>query len=511
MRKIPRWTLVLALAMALFAILAMYTFLPHELPLAEVSRKPARPVITSVAPKERHTPDVQRRPRKDEQQRPREPDAIVTRKVMIAGCVVNEKQQPVAHATVQVQPPYSKPFESIQTDAEGTFLVPGLAAGTYLVSVQHGDYAPVEKLEVLAGGESLRITLRAWGAVEGNVVLPSGEPASEFEVSFFKGYLEYPIISRHTPMVRCVDPSGYFLLGEVDAMETTLLVRAEGCAATAHYLPKVGAGGTTQAGTIYLQQGTALDGLVLGPSNMPVGGADIFVGWVPSSARGPEREYVAATTDSQGRFHLASLSPGLARIYARHPHFAVASEEVVLEADTNAEVEIYLGEGGQIEGRITVDGTPGEGIVVNLSDTLSKRLLTQVRTDDHGYYRLLSVPLGDVSLSAHFSPGTSGQHYKRIQAVVEEGKVTVADFDFHLGTAEIVGRLTIDGSPPRNATAELTIEEEQVGTSLSANGEFRLDRLPEGDGQLILSNLHGWRQAIDVHTKKGEVTQVFLD
>ncbi len=104
----------------------------------------------------------------------------------------------------------------------------------------------------------------------------------------------------------------------------------------------------------------------------------------------------SAISDSKGRFHIASLSPGKYRFTARHPDKAKSSAkdvEVKVGVPT-PDIEIRLDDGGGIEGNVTGLGQRPLADALMVAVSLQAGTMRSTTTDKAGYYRIDGLPSG---------------------------------------------------------------------------------------------------------------------
>jgi hypothetical protein len=106
---------------------------------------------------------------------------------IIAGSVVDGKGVPVPDSWVRASlMDKSTPFsfggtDAVLSNADGTFELPPLSRGRYVVTAQH-QLGEGRALEVEAGRRDLVVVLDDYGTLAGVVTLPDGQPAPAFSV-----------------------------------------------------------------------------------------------------------------------------------------------------------------------------------------------------------------------------------------------------------------------------------------------------------------------------------------
>lgn len=165
-----------------------------------------------------------------------------------------------------------------------------------------------------------------------------------------------------------------------------------------------------------------ITGRVVGDDGRPVADAMISYSRAYSRIRSPRQ---TATADSDGRFRLTGLEPGLYNVYAMMPGLVNAPEPVgnVNESGfyrPGDSVNITLIKGGVITGTVRdANGEPVVAVVVRairtkdaVGKTLFSGTLQERMTDDRGVYRIYGLPPGTYLVSA----GGSQRFYMEFNA-----------------------------------------------------------------------------------------------
>jgi len=196
------------------------------------------------------------------------------------------------------------------------------------------------------------------------------------------------------------------------------------------------------------------------------------------------------TADENGRFVLKLREADTYIVRAEADgHAPSDSGPLALHPATGQELELVLGSGGALEGRVRLrDGRDPEGIIValNRADGFPRTL----RADAEGRFRFEELTPGAWQLSSakrEFNPNQHGGAYATREGwslptncVVVEGETTYMDLDLRdHEQGELEGRLTLDGSPARDWLVEAwpdgvrAFSGELPRTALDAEGRFR--------------------------------------
>jgi protocatechuate 3,4-dioxygenase beta subunit len=243
------------------------------------------------------------------------------------------------------------------SEADGGFFVGGLEAGSHDVWATAPGYAPAEATAT-SGGEPVDLVMDPGGEIAGRVVDADGSPVEDAHVSA-EDESRLPGPGRFKSG-RSDEGDGRFILRDVAAGKYSLLVRAgtRGEASVADV--RVGAGRTTNVGTITLGGGGTLQGVVVDSGGNGIPGATV------GAERDANRRYgqIQTQTGSTGAFELRGVPIGMVYVSASHPAYAPAPP-VTATVDPDKEpapVRIVLPRGGKIEGRALYrDGRPFVG------------------------------------------------------------------------------------------------------------------------------------------------------
>ena len=439
----------------------------------------------------------------------------------ISGRVTSEKGESIERASVNASGRNSHAGAS--TDKDGSYTVSGLAEGPHYLSVSHRQYTGEQRQQVEAGSTNVDFVLAARGAIEGQVIAAdTGDPITSFEIMQQTGshiWLE-PWMSER--FARVHDEEGRFSLTGVEAKDVTVMARADGYAMSTEYISGVLPGETLEGVVIRLEPGALVEGTVQDPSGAPLAGASIYIGGIPpehSRERG-----AAARTDAQGAFQLSSVGKDTTSISAYYPGYAPATVAITVDARRATRVDICLTAGGEIEGTVRVGGTPSSGQWVNVYNASAPGGNQSGKsTDENGFYRLTGLAAGTVRVSVHLSDvqgSPSGRNITR-EAVVEDGLVTVVDFDVPLADALIEGAVTSGGQPVKGGHVNVQVKgqggmQESSYSAIKSDGTYRIESAPVGSVRLQVGAQTGdggsWRtKVVDVETVSGRAIRKDID
>jgi len=213
-----------------------------------------------------------------------------------------------------------------------------------------------------------------------------------------------------------------------------------------------------------------------------------------------------ARTDAHGRFLLTPRAAGSYYVRAE-PVDGAAAEIGPIEVDerlAGPALELHLGPGGAIEGRVRLSrGTDPEGSIVGITRGDGGERTQRVASDGRFRFEQLMPGPWRVELRSEETFGAPTS-YSAIQAprvkpfeleqncTVYEGETSFVDVsDGKLGALAFEGRLEVDGQPSASWTARLgtagRLELEGAGwTTLDADGRFTLSASGPGKYRLTL-------------------------
>jgi protocatechuate 3,4-dioxygenase beta subunit len=149
---------------------------------------------------------------------------------------------------------------------------------------------------------------------------------------------------------------------------------------------------------LLLLPGASITGSVTGPDHRPVAGAI-----VAAQKRGEWgfEQAGTETTDARGRFSLVGIEPGTYVLAVRHPALAPGVADVTVEPLADAQVDIVLGRGAPVLGRLMADRDRPVGGTVAVEALAGRRVtsrlaeILQAEAGPDGLFVIERVPPGD--------------------------------------------------------------------------------------------------------------------
>jgi hypothetical protein len=359
----------------------------------------------------------------------------------IRGRAVDRAGGPVAAASLYAWPVSGSTFgldgisssspDPVLSEADGRFVIGGLAGGTYNVTAAAPGYVTEAQQTEAGADKPVRLVLAPGGTVTGAVVDGRRRPVEAFTVTAERvenGLSGYGV--RASKEVASAD--GRFTLDGLAEGTYVVGARAPETAPGRRSGVKVVGGRVSDAGTIRLGAGGAVRGSVVDSAGAGVAGA-VLLAFVPGPAAWRDR--AESQSDSSGQFEMTGVPVGRVTVTATHPSYAesrVADLEVE-PARGPAEARIILSAGGRVEGTARKrDGTALPGLVSvtrrsNEPEGLVFPGTATVQSD--GSFSLDHVAAGPVTVSLLAKPSAGvSLGVETREVVVVEGQSTSVDF-----------------------------------------------------------------------------------
>ena len=400
---------------------------------------------------------------------------ILGLEAVIAGSVRGKRGSGIPDQTVNAMAvdATARTGNAARTLADGTFRVDGLKAGVAYNLFVSSWGSNASKKTLTAPADGVEIVVGGTGRIAGRAVDADGRPVPEFQVS-----AQTDKTSGGSGWVNPVrqdvsSETGEFIVENAPAGALEVRVVAKGYQAA-----RVGGiaveEGETRAGVeVKLVRGATLHGRVVeARSGRPLPEVDVSTHSAPAGA----------TTDTDGAFSIEGVTPGKARVTARGPEYATASEFVEV-AETGGTVELKLTPGASVSAAVvSPSGEPQAG---------AEATLTQAG-QNYGGTKAVAGPDGRVKYS-HLSPGryalTAGSGGRRSKPVDVALETDQARDDVRVvmgGGATVL--VTVTGLSPEDRR-QLEVGVAWASTYVTAkelsDGGFEARDVPSGRGQVF--------------------------
>jgi protocatechuate 3,4-dioxygenase beta subunit len=437
----------------------------------------------------------------------------VARGAALSGRVVDDTGKPIARARVvassasEVLTVADPPLDAVLTDADGSFSIPVLSAGTWRITASSGDFAPTTTAPIAVDGEHARggieVELVPGSVVRGTVTDASGAPVPAADVSVVvHGFLPW-----RTRRQTSTDASGSFVIRGLERRAVDVVASHETGASA--IVPVDLAANREQDVRLTLDLTAEITGTVVDERGQPLAGAPVIAepestGDAMDRAAWGVRGVQETVTDQGGEFHVGGLPGGSYTVRAARPGAAESAlwlSTGVVTTPSSAPIRIVVAAEGRVLGRVRLaDGKPVTAFTIALGNTRPRPISSQDGTF------AVAAPAGTYALTVA-GPGfvTTG-HDVTVAAATDTDVGTLAV----TAGRSISGRVLDEtGMPVAGATvaagsllsgggAELYIEHESIAakdTRTDADGRFVLAGFPPASLTIVAGKPNAGRSA----------------
>ena len=303
-------------------------------------------------------------------------DIVLAPSALLRGDVVDDSGSPVAGAWLGIEPSGRGGVWSIgpgqwqaTSAADGSFFFAGATSGhAYRIRAEANGYAPttvaIPAAPAGAAREPVRVTLTRGRLVQGMIADPHGVPIAGAEVALLPvaatgdGGYSWDVSARKTSVT---DTRGAFEFAGTPPGRHELTANHPdhvSVRATAFEVPS--GEGTKDVGTLTLDVGAAIEGVVRDFQRRPVGGAQVKVHQNNIDQRRPhDPEIRTAVTDTDGTFRIGGLRAEPADLVVEAEGYE-RFEMAAVRPQAGSPIEVQLGEGARLVGRVL--DADGEGV-----------------------------------------------------------------------------------------------------------------------------------------------------
>lgn len=289
--------------------------------------------------------------------------------------------------------------ETLTTDANGSFVLDGIAPGKLPITVTHPDYAEARQaVEVQEGYSTAEIRMTTGAAIGGLVVTDGGQAASGADVVLqTAGETGFGRFLAAAGSSAVTDASGRFRFEHLSAGRYSLVASLR--SRTSAPLAVVLAEGQVQDDALLqITTGATLRGVVTG---IP----DSWKNGMTVTAIGAGAWSGSTRTGADGRFQFTGVPPGTVTLRGTAGDFAGSSRSVMKQVEMPegqpvVEAELVFDPGYVLSGRVTRTGQPlpNVTVVVNLIGGGGRQASS--RTDEGGFYRMEGLAEGTYNVFA---------------------------------------------------------------------------------------------------------------
>ena len=282
----------------------------------------------------------------------------VLRGITVDGAVRDDLGGPVAGARVFLQErmSFDRPdgfLVEVTTAADGGFSIPGTPSdGVLLWAARAAGH--METKGVLGGETRLEVVLDRAQRVSGRLVDPDGLVLRDAKVVV--RYVTDASSRNHGGKIE-VDAEGVFTFHRELASKARVQVQARGFRQAQRILeplPQSGWPKEVDLGEIPLDRGRTLRGRTVDVSTgAGIGGVEVKSTIFRKDGRSLVLDQQEGLTDDEGRFELSGLPPQEpVALSARKAGYAPRNLDLGEIGEENEEIEVVLGRGGRVEGRL---------------------------------------------------------------------------------------------------------------------------------------------------------------
>jgi hypothetical protein len=403
-----------------------------------------------------------------------------------SGVVLDDVDQPLEGVEIKGSQNYVGALltgflsRTCNSSADGSFLLEGFVPrgsdGSNLPITLRATKEGYRESEVTVFSDDKSVLIRLQkglsGSISGRVVEAEGgssTPVTEFQVEVFtwRGSLH--------DFNRFQSSTGEFLFPDVEEGSYDLFISAPNRAP--HYVERllVKPGEETSAGTLRLTRGATITGHVRGKrGSEPLSGAIAYI----QAGRTTYylRTLTGASTDETGYYRLEGVPSGPNYVLATHPDYAAASSPKidVIEGREYSNVDLVMGNGGSIMGRISDGGIPLAGQIIMIFPTGhsagSLGSWISLQTDENGYYHKDGLMPGSYYCSANIPrqhadvTGETNLVSKTLE--IHEERTTTFDIDLCEGSGSVEGKVM----------SAVPIPPEAIGVSVQLSSSYSSNR-----------------------------------
>lgn len=442
-------------------------------------------------------------------------DIVLAPAALLGGQVVDAAGRPVAGASLWIEPTGRNGGWTIgpgtwkaTSAADGSFFISGVASGNaYRLHAEANSYAPgIVAIPAASTGsmrEPVRVVLTRGRLVQGTITDRQGTPIPGAEVALLPvavtgtGGYSQNIAARRTSTSDA--RGGFEFAGTPPGRHELTASHPEHVSVRAVAFEVPSGEGTKDVGTLTLDVGSAIEGVVRDFQRRPVGGAQVKVHQNNIDHRRPlEPEIRTAVTETDGTFRIAGLRAEPADLVVEADGYE-RFEMAAVRPQAGGLIEVQLGEGARLVGRVVNDD--GEGVAnayiwlrldrnPGLSRTAWSTAPTRHQTATDGDGRFLFEALGagpwtvdiageqlaeDVG-AIRLRPGEEREIELRLRARARLAGVVTDPYGEPVAGAEILVQ-------PLDPAGQVTSTHQSAGTD--AGGAYEAHRVPSGPARIV--------------------------
>jgi protocatechuate 3,4-dioxygenase beta subunit len=414
---------------------------------------------------------------------------VLRRGAVVTGRVLGPDGAPVPGADVRVLQTsredvlFAMARESARTDAEGRYRLEGVEEGRRSIVASHESFQrAVKDLDVQAGENRLDLQLGQGQAVAGRIVDPAGRPVPGARVVLSTQGFGY---GGEGMAEAASEEDGSFRFPSVASGTYGLSASKEGYAPGALPDP-IQVGGAPVTGLeVRLATGGTIRGRIRGLGLEALASVNVFA--VRSDGVGMEAGMRQGVVDFEGIYTIEGVAPGDWMVMAMSGSGSARGRVTLPEGASEAVLDLELGGGFMLSGRVLRAGQPMPGlqVVASGNNVVSHAMGS---TGPQGEFRLEGLEAGTYHVAAmDFRTGI--RHAEEVE-ISGDREIVI-----ELPTQRVSGRVVdaTDSSPVEGATILLQKPEGEAemgflgssGASTDPSGAFTLSNVGEGTWRVV--------------------------
>jgi protocatechuate 3,4-dioxygenase beta subunit len=388
-------------------------------------------------------------------------ELALRRGAVVAGRVLGPDGRPVPGARVSL----SSGDRTTSSDKDGNYRLEGVADGLRTFIAEHDEYQrAVQDLKVELGDNRLDLRLAPGFEVSGRVVDAAGRPVAGAGVEFANPLLGVFRSPRRTTS----GADGGFRAGGLAAGVYAVTAEKPGLAAAR--LEGVRIAGPVEGLELRLEEGGAIRGRLLGLEL-----ADLPDVRVQAHGKGVSR---TGQVDHRGEYRIEGLAAGEWNVVATKGS-RDAHEKVTVAAGAEAVLDLDLGKGLTLSGRIVQDGKPVANATV-FTERTDRASHARGMTGPHGDFRLEGLEPGAYRLSV-VQRDTGLRHQEAVELTGDR------ELSIHISTQRIAGHV-VDASDSSPVAAAI-VSVEPVGGPPPPSPASPIGSTSDGDGAFVIAGV----------------------
>ncbi|MGE5345330.1 MAG: carboxypeptidase regulatory-like domain-containing protein, partial [Acidithiobacillales bacterium] len=289
--------------------------------------------------------------------------------------------------------------DQLTTDADGTFVLDGIAPGKVLITVTHPDYTDAHQtVDVGEGSSTAEIRMTAGGDLGGLVVSDTGQPLPGADVVLqAAGDTGFGRLTGAGGFSAVTDSAGHFRFDHLSAGRYSLAASLQSQASTPLTIV-LADGQSRDDAVLQIATGATLQGVVAG---IP----DSWKNGMTVTASGGNSWSGSTRTGADGRFQFTGVPTGTVTLRGTAGDFAGSSRSVMKQVEMPegqpvVETELVFDPGYVLSGRVSRAGEPLPNVTVVANLIGGGGRQASSRTDDSGSYRMEGLAEGTYSVLA---------------------------------------------------------------------------------------------------------------